>query len=46
LSGSGSQFPGNPTRSYRTRQPLRVIGEIEGWEPHAPEVLLAMRDRL
>jgi hypothetical protein len=40
------KFPGNPTRSYRTRQPLRVVEEILGWEPHPPEVLQAMRDRL
>lgn len=40
------KFPGNPTRSYRTRQPLRVVGEILDWEPHPPEVLQAMRDRL
>jgi rifampin ADP-ribosylating transferase len=40
------KFPGNPTRSYRTRQPLRVVGEILGWEPHPPEVLQAMRTRL
>ena len=40
------KFPGNPTRSYRTRQPLRVVGEVERWEPHPPEVLGEMRDRL
>jgi rifampin ADP-ribosylating transferase len=40
------KFPGNPTRSYRTRQPLRVVGEILDWEPHAPEVLQGMRNRL
>jgi hypothetical protein len=40
------RFPGNPTRSYRTREPLRVIGEVEDWEPHPPEVLQAMCDRL
>jgi rifampin ADP-ribosylating transferase len=40
------RFPGNPTRSYRTRQPIRVVGEVEGWEPHPPEVLQAMRDHL
>ena len=40
------KFPGNPTRSYRTREPLRVVSEIFGWEPHPPEVLQAMRDRL
>ena len=40
------KFPGNPTRSYRTRQPLRVVGEISDWEPHAPETLEGMRRRL
>jgi hypothetical protein len=40
------RFPGNPTRSYRTLHPLRVIGEISGWEPHPPEVLQGMRNRL
>ena len=40
------RFPGNPTRSYRTRQPLRVVGEVVDWEPHPPEVLQAMRDSL
>jgi len=38
--------PGNPTRSYRTREPLRVVGEVVDWQPHDPEVLQAMRDRL
>ena len=40
------KFPGNPTRSYRTRQPLSVVGEILDWEPHPPEVLQGMRSRL
>ena len=40
------KFPGNPTRSYRTRAPLRIVGEIVDWEPHPPEVLQAMLDRL
>ncbi len=40
------KFPGNPTRSYRTRQPLKVTGEVTGWEGHSPEVLQNMRDRL
>ena len=33
------RFPGNPARSYRTRQPLRVAGEVLDWEGHASEVL-------
>ena len=40
------KFPGNPTRSYRTRHPIRVTGEVSEWEPHPPEVLQAMRDRV
>jgi rifampin ADP-ribosylating transferase len=41
-----AKFPGNPTKSYRSRQPLRVIGEVAEWQGHAPEQLQAMRDHL
>ncbi len=41
-----TKFPGNRTRSYRTREPLRVVGEVEGWEGHPPEVLQTMLDRV
>lgn len=37
------RFPGNPTRSFRTREPLRVVGEIVDWVGHSPEKLEAMR---
>jgi hypothetical protein len=40
------KFPGNPTRSYRTREPLRIVGEVLDWEGHSPEVLQDMRDNL
>lgn len=40
------RLPGNPTRSYRTRQPVRVVGEITDWVGHSPEQLRAMRDGL
>jgi hypothetical protein len=40
------RFPGNPTRSYRTRDPLRVIGEVSDWKGHSPEQLKAMKDHL
>lgn len=40
------KFPGNPTRSYRTRHPLRVEGEVLEWEGHSPEVLKNMLDHL
>ena len=37
------RFPGNPTRSYRTTEPLRVVEEITDWEPPAPELIAHMR---
>jgi hypothetical protein len=40
------RFPGNPTQSYRTRHPLRVVGELDRWEGHDPVVLRSMLDRL
>ena len=40
------KFPGNPTKSYRTRDPLRVTGEVIDWQGHAPEQLQAMREHL
>jgi rifampin ADP-ribosylating transferase len=40
------RFPGNPTRSFRSREPLRVVGELVGWMAHFPEKLQAMREGL
>lgn len=40
------RFPGNPTRSYRSRAPLRVTGEVLEWQGHTPEALQAMRAHL
>lgn len=40
------RFPGNPTRSYRTRDAVRVVGELLGWVGHPPEQVQAMRDGL
>jgi rifampin ADP-ribosylating transferase len=40
------KFPGNPTRSYRTREPVRVVGELREWVGHSPDRLQAMRDGL
>jgi rifampin ADP-ribosylating transferase len=40
------KLPGNPTRSYRTREPVRIVGEIADWPGHSPEQLQAMRDGL
>jgi hypothetical protein len=40
------KFPGNPTKSYRSRSPLRVTGEVTDWQGHTPEQLKAMKDHL
>lgn len=40
------KFPGNVTRSYRTRHPMRVVDEVRAWEPHSPETLQGMLDNL
>ena len=40
------KFPGNPTKSYRTRNPLRITGEVIDWQGHSPEQLKAMKDHL
>jgi rifampin ADP-ribosylating transferase len=36
------KFPGNVTQSYRTRHPMRIVGEVERWEGHPPEILQGM----
>ena len=40
------KFPGNPTKSHRSRDPLRVMAELADWEGHAADVLQAMKDNL
>jgi rifampin ADP-ribosylating transferase len=40
------KFPGNPTRSYRTREPVRIVGELRDWTGHPPEQVQAMRNHL
>jgi hypothetical protein len=40
------KFPGNPTLSYRSREPLRVIAEVTNWQGHPPEQLQQMKDGL
>lgn len=43
---TNKRFPGNPTMSYRSKDPLRVTGEITDWQGHTPEELKNMRDHL
>lgn len=40
------KFPGNPTMSYRSRHPFRVVGEVTHWQGHSPARLAEMREHL
>lgn len=40
------KFPGNPTRSYRSRGPLKIVGEVKDWVRQTPEELQKWRERL
>ena len=43
---TNKKFRGNPTKSFRSREPLRVTGEMRDWQGHSPEALKAMKDFL
>lgn len=40
------KFPGNPTKSYRTKDPLKVIGEVLDWPRHSTDQIKMMKDNL
>ena len=40
------KFPGNPTRSYRSADPIRIVREVSDWTRLAPEALRQWRERL
>lgn len=43
---TNKKFPGNPTRSYRSVEALRIVREVEAWTRLTPEALQQWRDRL
>ncbi len=43
---TNKKFPGNPTRSYRTQEPLKITGEVTDWVRQSPEDLQKWRERL
>lgn len=43
---TNKRFPGNPTKSYRSRDAFRVVGEIADWTGHSPERLKEMHEHL
>jgi rifampin ADP-ribosylating transferase len=43
---TNKKFPGNPTRSYRSAQPLKIVGEVTEWKRLSPEELQTWRNRL
>jgi len=40
------KFPGNPTRSYRSTEPIRILGEVTDWTRLTPEALQGWKERL
>ena len=40
------KMPGNPTRSFRTREPVRIVGELEDWDGHSADELATMHETL
>jgi hypothetical protein len=40
------KYPGNPTKSFRSRNPLRITGEVTDWQGHSAEELKAMKENL
>ena len=40
------KFPGNPTRSYRSKLPLKIIGELESWESFDSEFIQQLKSRV
>lgn len=45
-NATDKKFPGNPTRSYRTQEPVKVLEELVDWVGHSPDRLQSMQDRL
>lgn len=43
---TNKKFPGNPTRSYRTQEPLKIVGEVTDWVRQTPEELQKWREKL
>ncbi|MFZ6733417.1 NAD(+)--rifampin ADP-ribosyltransferase [Undibacterium sp. Ji42W] len=46
LDLTDKKVPGNPTKSYHSREALKVVGEVKDWQGHPPEVLKAMKDHV
>ena len=40
------KFPGNPTRSFRSRHPLTIVGELDAWEPPDPAFVAHLKQRV
>lgn len=43
---TNKKFPGNPTQSYRSTSPFKVVGEVSSWQSHPAEQVKAMKEAL
>lgn len=40
------KFPGNPSKSYRSQHPFKIVGEVTNWQSHSAEQIKAMKEGL
>lgn len=40
------KFPGNPTKSYRSKHPFKIVGIVNEWQSHNPEQVKSMKEGL
>ena len=43
---TNKKFPGNPTKSYRSTYPFKIVGKVTNWQGHPPEQVKTMKDAL
>ena len=43
---TNKKFPGNPTMAFRSKHPIRIVGEVATWQGHSPEQVKAMKEGL
>ncbi len=43
---NNQRFPGNPSKSYRSKFPFKIVGEVSFWQGHSVEQIQSMKDAL
>ncbi len=43
---TNQRFPGNPSKSFRSKHPFKIVGEVSFWQGHSKEQIQTMKDAL